>query len=195
MNDNNRRWFQWPILVSTFCSILALALIFPALWRMNSLEKRTELRLREIDYRMRVGSERPLVAEIEPTVGTIQFIRRGFSIELGSVSYTSEGLQLTGFVGNPTNLTVHGLSLTFTASSRMLSATHDEFVKKPPSDTAEEWFFIPSHPEIGHAQSAPTPLLLPGTRAPFSVAVPNVKQSTEGFRLEVAFSGAERYSY
>ncbi len=194
MNDYNRRWFQWLTLVSPFCSILALALILLALWRMNGLEKRTEQRLRELDYDVRVQSTPRSASEIQPTVGTIQFITRGFSIELGTVSYTSEGLQLAGFVGNPTNLTVHGLSLTFTAKSYMLSPTRDTFLKNPPPDIGD-LVLIPSHPEIGHAQSAPTPVLLPGTRAPFSVAVPNVKQSTDGIRLEVAFSGAERYSY
>jgi hypothetical protein len=41
----------------------------------------------------------------------------------------------------------------------------------------------------------PITSLSPGGRQPFNITIPNVKQTKEGIRLVVVFTGGERYSY
>ena len=41
--------------------------------------------------------------ELTPDVGTIQFLKKGYSIQLEGVNYTGDGLSLKGYVGNPTS--------------------------------------------------------------------------------------------
>ena len=124
---------------------------------------------------------------ITPEVGTIQFLRKGgYSIQLDAANYTSEGLHLEGFVGNPTNLWLSNLSLKFSAQ-KQLYQYRDDFDK-------EEFSFIFGPPAIGEAQCTPIASLTPGGRHPFNVKIPNVKQTKEGIRIGVNFTG-ERYSY
>jgi hypothetical protein len=52
---------------------------------------------------------------VEPTVKTIQFLRRGYSILFDKVEYSQNGLVLSGQVGNATQLWVSSLALNFTA--------------------------------------------------------------------------------
>ena len=124
---------------------------------------------------------------ITPDVGTIQFLRKGgYSIQLDAANYTSEGLHLEGFVGNPTNLWLSNLSLKFSAQ-KQLYLYRDDFDK-------DEFSFIFGPSAIGEAQCTPIASLTPGGKRPFSVTIPNVKQNKEGIRIVVAFTG-ERYSY
>ena len=124
---------------------------------------------------------------ITPDVGTIQFLKRGgYSIQLEAAKYTNEGLQLEGYVGNPTNIWVSNLSLKFSAQKNLYQY-RDDFDK-------DEFSFYFGPPAIGEAQCSPITSLTPGARQPFNVTIPNVKQTKEGIRLVVAFTG-ERYSY
>jgi hypothetical protein len=124
---------------------------------------------------------------ITPEVGTIQFLKKGgHSIELETVKYSGDGLYLKGFVGNPTNLWVTSLSLKFTAT-KQLYQYEDDYKK-------DRWVLFFSPTAIGEAQCSPIATLGPGLRHPFEVSIPNVKQTKEGIRLVVAFTG-ERYSY
>lgn len=123
---------------------------------------------------------------ITPDVGTIQFLKRGYSIELESVKYTGEGLTLKGFIGNATNLSLTNLTLKFTVT-KPLYAYRDEF-------RSSDWFFFFGLQPIGEAQTSPIESLLPRSKGPFEVTIPNVKQTKEGVRIELRFTG-ERYSY
>lgn len=124
---------------------------------------------------------------ITPDVGTIQFLRRGgYSIELKAAKYTGEGLHLEGFVGNPTNVWLSNLSLKFSATKNLYEYK-DEFAKN-------EVLFFFGPQAVGEAQCSPISSLSPGGRQPFDVTIPNVKQTKDGIRITVAFTG-ERYSY
>lgn len=124
---------------------------------------------------------------ITPDVGTIQFLKRGgYSIQLIAATYTADGLHLDGFVGNPTNLWISGLSLKVSATKNLYEY-RDDFQKNEFS-----FFFGPQ--SIGEAQCSPIASLGPGAKQPFSITIPNVKQTKEGLRLTVEFTG-ERYSY
>ena len=50
-------------------------------------------------------------------VGTIQFIDRGYSVSLEGVSYTQDGLHLTGYLDNPKNLSLANVTLTARGAS------------------------------------------------------------------------------
>jgi len=126
---------------------------------------------------------------VVPEVNTIQFLRRGYSITFDSVKYTQEGLALTGTVGNPTQLWISSLALKFTA-------------KPYPYKFRDKWaenyrsggfILLDSSWEIGTGQTT-IGALNPGSAVPFSVTIPNVKQTSDQIQIEVAFSG-ERYSY
>jgi hypothetical protein len=123
---------------------------------------------------------------ITPEVGTIQFLRHGYSIELQNVNYTGEGLKLNGFVGNPTNLFLSNLTLKLTAT-KPLAQYQDAFLK-------DEHSFDYGPQPIGESQTSPIAFLKPQSRQPFEVTIPNVKQTKDGVRIEVAFTG-ERYPY
>ena len=67
-----------------------------------------------------------------------------------------------------------------------------DYDKNPDKDKDMFGFF--GFPTIGTAQSAPISILLPGSRQEFEATIPNVKQTANGGRIEVEFTG-ERYSY
>ena len=92
-------------------------------------------------------------------------------------------------LANPTHLTISNLSLKFTATKQLYQYREDFDKDKD----GMMMFFGP--PEIGDAPSVLRSLFsCPVLTQTFDVTVPNVKQTTEGVRLVVAFSG-ERYNY
>jgi hypothetical protein len=114
------------------------------------------------------------------------FLKRGgYSIQLDAAKYTGDGLHLEGFAGNPTNLWLSNLSLKFSATKNLYEYK-DDFGKDELS-----FFFGPQ--AVGEAQCSPISSLSPGGRQPFEVTIPNVKQTQDGIRITVAFTG-ERYS-
>ncbi len=136
---------------------------------------------------------------IEPNVGTIQFLRRGYTIQLDSVKYEANGLTLKGYVGNPTFLWISSLTLDFYVSKQQ---AFEDFKKDPTkwayvAPATSIWLPVLSSQEIGSAQTTPISSLGPGARQPFEVTIPNVRQETDYLRrptMTVRFSG-ERYSY
>jgi hypothetical protein len=123
---------------------------------------------------------------VQPTVNTIQFLHRGYSIEFDSVQYTQDGLALSGKVGNPTNLWVSSLALDMTARP------YPYRMKEKWLKSGRTFWWMPDW-DIGHAQTT-VGLLAPGSAADFHITIPNVKQTPEGFLITVSFSG-ERYQY
>jgi hypothetical protein len=127
---------------------------------------------------------------VTPQVNTIQFLRHGYSISFESVKYTQEGLDLSGTVGNPTQLWISSLALNFTA-------------KPFPYKIRDKWEanygnkdFFPwwdTSWDIGSGQTT-VGVLNPGTSVPFHVTIPNVKQTPDSIQIAVSFAG-ERYLY
>lgn len=129
---------------------------------------------------------------ITTNVGNIQFIKgNAFSIELEKVDYTANGLHLTGYIGNATNLYLSNLTLTFTATKQVYDMRADFDKADEKTRSVFDWLGVPT---VGNAQSSAITSLTPGTKQAFDVTIPNVKQTTSGVRVTVEFSG-ERYSY
>lgn len=119
-------------------------------------------------------------------IGVIQFLRRGFSITFDSAHYSQDGLTLAGTVGNPTELWINSLTLNFS-------------VRPYPYQIREKWdkekfiFWNASDFEIGSAQ-VNVGMLNSGSTTPFTVTIPNVKQTKDSPQIAIWFSG-ERYNY
>jgi hypothetical protein len=123
---------------------------------------------------------------IIPDIGSIQFLRRGYSITLDSAQYAQDGLVLKGNIGNATQLYLNSLTLNFSA-------------RPYPYEVREKWktkryiFWNQSEFEIGNAQ-VQVGTLNPGATTSFSVTIPNIKQTPNKPQIAVWFSG-ERYLY
>jgi len=132
---------------------------------------------------------------ITPTVGVIQFIKHGrYSIEIEDLKYTGNGLELSGFIGNATPIVLSSLTVTF-AANRPYYKNRERYLKERATST-DDWFTFRigwADDEIGKGQVL-LAYLGSGSRMPFAVTIPNVKQTSDGAELAVSFSG-ERYSY
>jgi len=93
---------------------------------------------------------------------------------------------MPGYVGNPTLLSLSDLTIKFSAT-QPLYKYRNEFRKNKFS------FWFGPEP-IGEAQTIPIANLAPGDKQQFEITIPNVKQTSDGIRIEVKFTG-ERYSY
>jgi len=129
---------------------------------------------------------------ITPTVGTIQFIKHGrYSIEIQDLKYTGNGLELSGLIGNATPLTLSTLTVTFTAS-RPYYKNRERYLKE--RSTPWDWYSIGwADDEIGKGQVL-LEYLNSGSQVPFTVTIPNAKQTSDETEFSVSFSG-ERYAY
>lgn len=119
-------------------------------------------------------------------IGTIQFLRRGFSITFDSANYSENGLTLSGTLGNPTQLWITSLTLN-------LSARPYPYQVRNKWDKDKFIFWNTSDFQMGSAQ-VNVGVLNPGATTPFTVTIPNVKQTKDQPEIAVWFSG-ERYSY
>jgi hypothetical protein len=185
----SRRWFLGKPVLPLIVALVALALALCAITLQIVQVRKLEARVQELEWSDRVEGEDAYFDTVEPSVGTIQFLRHGYSVEFTKVNYTPVGLVLSGFIGNPSQIWISTLTLEFTAS-RPRSALRTEYFRKR---YRGRFFFLPEQ-SIGTAQAETIDILPPGQRQPFHVTIPNVKQTREGFQLTVAFSG-ERYTY
>ncbi|MCH7761731.1 hypothetical protein IIA15_10100, partial [candidate division TA06 bacterium] len=87
----------------------------------------TKSEFRQLAWQFAMDIPKPTNA-ILTDVGVIQFLDNGFSISLDSADWKSEGLVLTGTLGNSTNLQVSSLTLKITAQKTMYSL-HKEFME------------------------------------------------------------------
>jgi len=122
---------------------------------------------------------------VEPKVNMIQFLRHGYSISFNRVDYTQNGLELSGEIGNATQLWISSLALNFIARPYPYKI-EDKWRNQKYPWWSPEW-------DIGTAQTT-VGLLNPGSTTPFSVTIPNVKQTSDNIQIAVLFSG-ERYLY
>ncbi|MGA2587185.1 MAG: hypothetical protein ABSF88_09190 [Candidatus Aminicenantales bacterium] len=163
--------------------ILVFGLLGYELFQIRSIKSQIE----DMEWRFAL-QEKSQEDTITTDVGTIQFLKRGYSIHIESARFMAEGLYLKGYVGNPLNIWVSNLTLKFVVT-KPLYEYKDQFYK-----TNSPYFFWFGAENIGDAQTSPIVSLLPSKRAPFEVTIPNVKQTKEGLRIAVSFTG-ERYSY
>ena len=122
---------------------------------------------------------------VVPQVNTIQFLRRGYSITFDSVQYKQEGLSLTGTLGNATELWISSLAVNFVARPYPYKI-RDKWDKQTFPWWDNDW-------NIGSGQTT-VGALNPGSSVPFSVTIPNVKQTSDSMQIAVSFTG-ERYLY
>ena len=127
---------------------------------------------------------------VQPEVSTIQFLRRGYSVSFDHVEYTQNGLELSGVVGNPTQLWISSLALKFSARFYPYKMK-DKWLKE--NSSIGPWVIWSDDWNIGSAETS-VGALNPGSTAPFKVTIPNVKQTSDEIEIAVSFSG-ERYQY
>jgi len=166
--------------------IIALMALSFSLWTAYTTRKAID----ELEWADAVASDNASGNRILPDVGTMQFLKSGYSIELESVTYNADGLHMSGYIGNPTNLWLSNVTIEFTARHPFYSA-RAAFMKGSPN-SADKFLFSPEG--IGKAQTNPISSLMPGRREPFEVTIPNVKQTKNGVDIRVSLIG-ERYSY
>jgi hypothetical protein len=122
---------------------------------------------------------------VAPQVNTIQFLRRGYSITFDTVRYTQEGLLLSGTLGNGTEMYLNSLAVNFVARPYPYKI-REKFDKETFPWWSDAWNIGSGQTNVG--------VLGPGTSMPFSVTIPNVKQTSDSIQIAVWFAG-ERYSY
>jgi hypothetical protein len=110
---------------------------------------------------------------LSPDIGTMQFMRRGYSIRFDSLTYGQNGLLVTGTVGNATQLTLSSLTLKLSARP-FLYKMMDRIEKDP-------FLLFGTDYEIGSGQTS-IGYLPPGKTESFSMTIPNVKQISDDFK-------------
>ncbi len=180
LSRQTKRFIIWLIILSVLLvvSVSALSVLF--LRRAKAIEQ-SQKDLAFSIYQTDYAAGNDLVA---PKVNTIQFLRRGFSIVFDTVEYKQEGLVLSGRIGNPTQLEINSLAVHFTARPYVYKIK-DKWQKEP-SWWSDEWNIGTGQTTIGQ--------LNPGTTVPFTVTVPNVKQTSDSIQIAVSFAG-EYYRY
>jgi hypothetical protein len=159
---------------------LAVAIIFcyTRVRRLEEFRKRFSFFVFALDYER----NEDLLA---PQVGTVHFLKRGYSVTLDAVGYTTQGLALKGRIGNPTNIWVSSLTLQFEARPDVLSLDK-KWEERDKWGWNAEWNIGSAETNVG--------VLAPGATAAFEVTIPNVKQTSKAIELAVSFMG-ERYGY
>lgn len=175
--------------LTTYVFVLAVLLLLSVIsgivairWKLKALEKTQE----DLAFDQAVADYNNRQDFVTPVVNTIQFLRRGYSITFDKVEYTQNGLLLQGNIGNPTQLWLSSLALSFSARLYPYKF-RDKFTK-------EDFFFLyGTRMDIGSAQTT-VGTLTPGATSPFEVTIPNVRQTSDDVEIAVSFSG-ERYQY
>lgn len=122
---------------------------------------------------------------ITPSVGSIQFLKSGYTVSIESLSYSSAGIQLSGLIGNPRLLNLSSLTLELTAQ-RPRWGRRKDWETNPFDFTFDHGF--------GTAEVAVGDLRY-GQRAAFHAVIPNVKQEKDSsFVIKVGFKG-ERFAF
>jgi len=174
--------------LSISVTVLAVLLILTALsgfFVFNRKVKALDKAQKDLAFSLFITDTGVAEDFVQPTVNTIQFLHRGYSILFEKVEYTQNGLVLSGQVGNPTHLWISSLALTFTARPYAYKI-REQWDKQTYPWWSDEW-------NIGTAQTT-VGTLNPGSTTPFEVTIPNVKQTSDNMQIAVSFSG-ERYQY
>lgn len=175
------------VIIALLLILVAIAAVGFILWKQRALEKQQS----NLAFSLAASDYSRYTDIVTPQVNTIQFLRRGYSINFDSVKYTQDGLALTGTLGNPTELNITSLAVTFTAQPSFYKV-RDKWEKVGIGSGGMYWLWE-SDWDIGSGQTT-IGMLGPGSSAPFAVTIPNVKQTSDPLSIAVSFSG-ERYAY
>jgi len=181
LNKRTKRLSIALIILATLFVLSLVCGIFVIRWKLNAIDK-TE---KDLAFGQFVTDYNGAEDFVQPTVNTIQFLRRGYSIFLERVEYTQNGLVLSGQVGNPTHLWISSLALNFSARP------YPYKIREKWDKSGFPWWDTDWN--IGTAQTT-VGALNPGSTTPFEVTIPNVKQTSDTIQIAVSFSG-ERYQY
>jgi hypothetical protein len=180
-NKRTKRLSIALIILATFFVLSLVCGIFVIRWKLNAIDKAEK----NLAFGQFVTDYNAAEDFVQPTVNTIQFLRRGYSIFLERVEYTQNGLVLSGQVGNPTHLWISSLALNFSARP------YPYKIREKWDKSGFPWWDADWN--IGTAQTT-VGALNPGSTTPFEVTIPNVKQTSDTIQIAVSFSG-ERYQY
>ena len=178
-------------LVAACSGVLALVLLSLVvttwwLWRQT---KSLRTSILDVEFSQAASQYAKSEGLASPDVGVIQFLNNGYSIHFDTVRYTQEGLFLSGRIGNPKELNVSTITINFSVRP------YPYFVRsKWEKDKSGSFYPYFGGYEIGSAQTSVSGNLMGGFTLPFSVTIPNVKQTKDPIQIAVAFSG-ERYNY
>jgi len=170
--------FRWIVLAVAFIGLGLLAYTLIAIQKMNKT-------LDAQSFSQMASQYANSTDLLSPDVGVIQFMKRGYTVQFYSVSYTSNGMEISGLLGNPTQLTLSDINLTISARP-YLYQVKDKLEKNPTLAYTNDF-------EIGSAQTSINSLA-PGKTVSFSMTIPNVKQAKDGLQLAVSFANSD-YSY
>lgn len=182
IRKRQRRTFRTLVLAVCVLFVAVVSVAGLALWQIQSVKKSEK----DSEFSQAITDYDASTDFVTADIGSIQFLRRGFSISFDSAQYSQNGLNLSGTIGNPTELSISSLTLHFS-------------VRPYPYTVRDKWekegfvFYNPADFEIGNGQ-VNVGYLLPGSTSAFTVTIPNVKQTKDGQQIAVWFSG-ERYSY
>ena len=172
------RNFQVAFVATTLVLMVAVGFLYAKVRELQSFRRNFPFTMFSLSYQR----DEDLLT---PQVGTIQFLKRGYSVAFDTVEYTSNGLVLKGRIGNPFNLWVSSLTLRFDARPSI-------FTLEDKWHQSREWAWNEGW-NIGSAQTS-VGVLAPRTTTPFQVTIPNVKQTAATVEIAVLFMG-ERYNY
>jgi hypothetical protein len=170
--------FRWIVLAVALISLGLLTYTLITIRKMNKT-------LNDQSFSQMASQYANSTDLLSPDVGVIQFMKRGYTVQFDSVSYTPNGMEISGLLGNPTQLTLSGINLTISARP-YLYQVKDKVEKNPMVAYTNDF-------EIGSAQTS-IHYLAPGKTVSFSMTIPNVKQTKDGLQLAVSFANSD-YSY
>jgi len=149
--------------------------------------------LDDVDWWVQEDGHRDFMHLVSTEVGGIQFLRSGYSIEIVSTDFVTNGVVLVGYIGNPCRLTISDLTLTFTAYEPF-EGRREDYLKSHHHASSDilSGARLVAGKEIGKGQTLIAEVG-PGQRVSFKVTIRNVK-SLDDIELGLEFSG-ERYSY
>jgi hypothetical protein len=148
---------RFRILLSVFCILFILlgAMAGLGYWQLTQIKSGVE----NLSFSDAVNSYVRDADFVTVQIGTIQFLRRGFSVSCDSARYTQDGLVLSGTIGNPTQLWINSLTLNFSVRPYAYQVREkwnkDQLIFRNTSDF-----------EIGKAQVT-VGTLMPGSTASF----------------------------
>lgn len=169
------------VILALVVVVIAISGVLTVRWKIKALEKAQE----DLSFAQAVADYDNRQDFVQPSVNTIQFLHRGYSITFDKVEYTQDGLLLAGNIGNPSQLWLSSLALNFSARPYPYKF-RDKIVK-------DDFFLYSNGMDIGSAQTT-VGMLTPGSTSFFEVTIPNVKQTPDSMEIAVSFSG-ERYQY
>ena len=168
--------------------LLSIGLIFliGTLAALAYLDYKDYERSRQLEWELELVRHYRDTDAITLNVGSIQFLRQGYSISIDEATYGPNGVTLAGTIGNPFFLELSSLTLLFEVRKPYLSL-REEYLDNPFNILLDKDIIV------GSSQVA-VGVVAPGSTSSFRTIIPNVKQPADQYEVTISFSG-ERYRY